>query len=151
MYSFKSQENHILLQYWSILAETLRGGGERAAENSTILKIQCNFSFSMQRSRFQWPRVVWEKSDFDIQDCKLLFKLVVLIVWKGRFLYVFYKVEFCVFKHSINRAEWALRSEYNYPFSTDRMKTQLFLFRTYKERDVCFLKRLSSKSLALIP
>ena len=141
VYSFKSQENDILLQYWSILAETLRGGGERAAEkeaeNSTILKSQCNFSFSMQRSRFQWQLVIWEKSDFDIQYCKLLFKLIVLIIWKGCFLYIFYKVEFYVFKRSINRAEWALRSEYNYPFPIDRMKTQSFLSSEDIQRERC--------------
>lgn len=163
VYSFKSQENNILLQYWSILAETLRGGGERAAEkdaeNTTILKIQCNFSFSRQRLQFQWQQVIWEKSDFDIQYCKPLFKLIVLIVWKGCFLFIFYKVEFYVFKHSINRAEWAVRSEYPFsiipfpiiPFPLTGWRLNYFYpLRIYKERDVCFLKGLSSKSLALI-
>lgn len=40
---------------------------------------------------------------------------------------MFYKDKLHVFKYSISNAEWALRSEYNYPFPIDRMKTQSIL------------------------
>ena len=40
---------------------------------------------------------------------------------------MFYKDKLHVFKYSISNVEWALRSEYNYPFPMERMKTQSIL------------------------
>lgn len=49
---------------------------------------------------------------------------------------MFYKLH--VFKYSISNAEWALRSEYNYPFPIDRMKTQSILFSKDTQRYMWF-------------
>ena len=52
--------------------------------------------------------------------------------------FIFSKDKLHVFKYSISNAEWALRSEYNYPFPIDRMKTQSILSSKDIQREMWF-------------